>query len=179
MSTSKFQFKCKILTAIAFVLSAVLLVGCMNENSEGEITRLTVPVPLVDSYSSLMTIEQVRIKLGITPNELENILKPALEKKQRTSASPLMRSWFEVSRENALLGFSGRVTFEFYYDRLARIVFFPRDIDEFLASALKVQMNSTQSGVVQTTTPSLRIAFGSNHVVWIDERIMAMLAKVD
>lgn len=179
MSTSKYKFKWENLRVIAGVLSAILFVACGNESSGSQITRLTVPVPLVDKYASLMTVEQVRIKLGLNPDELEKILKPALESKQRTGESPLMRSWFEISRRNALLGFSGKVTFEFYHDRLARIVFFPNDVGEFLASAFKVQVNSSQGGVVKTTTPSLRIAFGANHVVWMDDRIMAILANVD
>lgn len=179
MSAGKSKFKLIALTAAGLVFGAFLLVTCGRVDTRKEITLLTTPVPFVDTYSSLMTPEQVRGKLGISQLELMKMLEPADGSNHRANQSKLMRTWFEVYQDNALLGFSGKVYFEFYHDRLARVVFYPKDVGDFLSRALKVQMNLIQGGHVPTTTPSLRIAFGPSHVVWMDERIMAILQDAD
>lgn len=179
MSVSKEKLKLTMQLAAALFLGALLLVTCGKVDTKSEISLLTTSVPFVDAYSSLMTLEQVRSNLGVSQVELEKILEPGAGSRRRTSETQLMHTWFEIHRENALLGFSGKLQFEFYHDRLARVIFSPPDVGDFLSRALKVKVNPTLGGHVSTTTPALRIAYGANHVVWMDERIMAILENAD
>lgn len=173
------MFKKFPLTVFGLILCVNLLTNCGKVDVKNEVTQLSGPVPLIDAYSSLMTIEQVRKGFGVSPAELERILLPVAGKSPRGNQSQIMRQWFEADRENALLGFSGKVRFEFYHDRLARIVFFPEDVGEFLMSTLQVKVKPNQYGAVPTTTPHLQIAYGSSHVVWMDKRILSILERAD
>lgn len=179
MTTSKNVLKVLGLIITGLIVSAYLLTHCARVNVKKEIQQLSGSVPLVGPYSSLMPREQVRDILGISSSALEKILEPAMGLSPRENQSQITRHWFEVDRDNALLGYSGKVRFEFYEDRLARIVFFPKDVGVFLMGTLKMPIPPHQDGVVPTTVPHLRIAFGTSHVVWMDMRVMEIEERAD
>ena len=179
MSSRKNKFKLIALTAAGLVLGEFLLVTYGKVDSKSEVALLNTPVPFIDTYSSLMTPEQVRGNLGISQLELMKMLEPAEASSRRANQSKLTNTWFDVYRDDALIGFPGKVHFAFYDDRLASVVYYPKDVGDFLSRAYHVRVNPTQGGLVPTTTPSLRIAFGPNHVVWMDEKIMAILQGAD
>lgn len=157
-------------------LIVVTLTGCKRIDAEKEILALKSPVAFVDQYQSLMSLTEIAAILHMPVSRVRDLVQPIANRK-RLSKSHLKRQWFEVTKPDALLGFSGKVRFELYEDRLARIVFFPEDIDGFLSKGLRIKVAT--DGVVPTSIPSLRIATGPQHVVWMDVRIMSIEEELD
>lgn len=159
-----------------FVVFVVTLIGCERVDAEKEILSLKSPVTFIDQYESLMSSAEIASKLRMPIAEVRSLIQPAASERSR-SHSQFNQEWFEVNKGVALLGFSGKVRFELFNDRLARLVFFPDDIDGFMVKGLKAK--PATDGVVPTSVPSLRIATGSSHVVWMDQRMMSILQKMD
>ena len=169
-------------TAFVMVV-AILLVASLilraRESGNNEITRLKEPVPLVGNFMSLMTSEQVRTLAGLSASELERLLEPVNVPNKNARVTLPVHRWFSIQREKAIFGFSGKLQFEFYHDRLARLVFFPDEYEAFLNLGMRIPEKQRQREVMPTSTINLRVVVGPRHIVWMDERIMKHIMDTD
>lgn len=160
---------------VLFIFFLVIVSACEKIDAEKEIRALNGPVAFIDQYQSLLSVAEIASKLRMSESEVRNLIQPNTV--ERKSQMLLKQEWFEVTKKDMLLGYSGKMRFELFHDRLGRIVFYPDDIDGFVARGPIAKAGA--NGVVPTSIPSLRIAIGANYIVWFDQRIMNIVQKLD
>ena len=119
-------------------------------------------VALVDGFDSMMVESEVR---ALAWSRMKGQALEEATRNPRALPDELLKE-VNLEYENLpLLGHAGRLRFDYYHGRLARIVFFPRDHDAFVKQ-LQLGLHSV------ARRGGTRVAVNANNVVWLDERLM-------
>lgn len=151
---------------------SVLNCSCAPVDVSSEIAKVDGSVALVGSIVSKMTGKEAAEKLA------ENFGSDAI-----VEAIPVaIGSQRQLINESSITiqkarigGFTGKVRLDFFWDRLARIVFYPDDTRKFVVATFGTGDISTND--LKSQIRYRVITIQSTHVIWSDNRIMAIVEK--
>ena len=134
------------------------LAGCSPPDIAERMSKVGEGVPLVDGFTSMMRANDVSERITASAGGAQ------VPQFRSAQGSDLLSESSLKVEEFVLLGYPGSARFDFFYDRLGRIVFSPRNYDGFVAK-LKANGSADKGSHV-------RVALNANTVVWLDERLM-------